>query len=494
MKKYLLSILVAFCMVLCLTPMAAFADDVPMTINIDVGGGNTDASPDYKIEDDSIKLLKRDVTYVLTGTTDRKIYIWGRNSENEAGEATYIRANNVVVNGGIESYNQVKLVLEVPEGTDNTIAKVYAHDLKIYGAGTLHSNKLGVKQATSFLPSALHITDTKVIVNCPANYSGEWNGACVLDGNADVLYTACGDCAPLQIGVKLGDNTHSLTMKDSAKLRCLHAEPDTPSAYSVNGLEIFNGANLTMSGNSHLEVQGRPTSGNYAGYGLVSPANVSVTENASIKATGYDVALSVGGDLAISGGNVEAKSENSNGIYADGQLKISDGAKVNASGYYPALFGNGGVSIESGSQVEATSTGDAGIFSRGDVSIQNSTVKVSEAEKLLCRHCEWYDHCNRLLGRDEPREFRQRQHYRQRTLQRRFRHGHRQCDTAWQYNAGRGQDARHPGGRVPVGRCGQHLHEQWRGHGQGRLLHRWRHARLQQPFRRHGHLHGAGAL
>lgn len=179
------------------------------------------------------------MTYVLTGTTDRKIYIWGRNSENEAGEATYIRANNVVVNGGIESYNQVKLVLEVPEGTDNTIAKVYAHDLKIYGAGTLHSNKLGVKQATSFLPSALHITDTKVIVNCPANYSGEWNGACVLDGNADVLYTACGDCAPLQIGVKLGDNTHSLTMKDSAKLRCLHAEPDTPSAYSVNGLEIL---------------------------------------------------------------------------------------------------------------------------------------------------------------------------------------------------------------------------------------------------------------
>lgn len=148
--------------------------------------------------------------------------------------------------------------------------------MKIYGAGTLHSNKLGVKQATSFLPSALHITDTKVIVNCPANYSGEWNGACVLDGNADVSYTASGD-------------------------------------------------------------------------------------------------------LAISGGNVEAKSEKSNGIYADGKLEISDGAKVNASGYYPALFGSGSVSIEN-SQIEATSTGDAGIFSRGDVSIQNSTVKVSEAE------------------------------------------------------------------------------------------------------------------
>ena len=383
MKKYLLSILMAFCMVLCLVPMAAFADDAPassmQTIKIDVGGGNTDGSPYYKIEADSIKLLARDVIYELTGTTDKKIIIWGRNSENDAGEATYIRANNVVVNGGIDGYNNVKLVLEVPEGTDNTIAKVYAQDLKIYGAGTLRSTNLGVTQSTGFLPSALHITDTKVVVNCPANRSGEWNGVCVLDGNADVTYTACGDYAPLQIGVKSGDDTHSVTMMDNAKLRCLHAEPETQSAYSVSGLEIYNGANLTMSGNSYLEVQGRPTTGKYAGYGLFSEANVSVTENAAIKATGYDVALCVGGNLEISGGNVEAKSENSNGIYADGKLKISGGAKVNASGYYPALFGNGSVSIEN-SQVEATSTGDAGIYSRGNVSIQNSTVEVSEAE------------------------------------------------------------------------------------------------------------------
>lgn len=82
-------------------------------------------------------------------------------------------------------------------------------------------------------------------------------------------------------------------MMGNAKLHCLHAEPDTPSAYSVSGLEIFNGANLTMSGNSYLEVQGRPTTGKYAGYGLVSPANVSVTENATIKATGYDTAQAI---------------------------------------------------------------------------------------------------------------------------------------------------------------------------------------------------------
>ena len=382
MKKYLLSILMAFCMVLCLAPMAAFADDVPTTVNIDVGGGNTDASPDYKIDDEKISLLKRDVTYVLTGETDKKISVWGSNNSEEIGQTFYIVASNVTVNGGIVVENSpVKMVLDIPENTVNTISSVTANDLTIKGTGTLNASYVGVTQNTSYMPSALHITDTTVIVNSPADAhdSCQWNGACVLDGNADVTYTSNSDYAPLKIGVKSGDTTHKVTMMDNAKLRCLHAEPETPSAYSVSGLEISNGAVLTMSGNSYLEVQGRPTTGKYAGYGLVSPANVSVTENATIKATGYDVALCVGGDLVISGGNVEAKSENSNGIYADGKLEISDGAKVNASGYYPALFGSGSVSIKN-SQIEATSTGDAGIFSRGDVSIQNSTVKVSEAE------------------------------------------------------------------------------------------------------------------
>lgn len=40
MKKYVLSILVALCMVLCFVPMAAFADDMP-TVTINVGGGKT---------------------------------------------------------------------------------------------------------------------------------------------------------------------------------------------------------------------------------------------------------------------------------------------------------------------------------------------------------------------------------------------------------------------------------------------------------------------
>lgn len=107
--------------------------------------------------------------------------------------------------------------------------------------------------------------------------------------------------------------------------------------------------------------------------------NISVTDKATINVTADDVALCVNGNLAISGGNVEAKSENSNGIYAGGALKISDGATVNSTGYKQALMSGGALSITD-SQVEATSTGNAGISSRGNVSIQNSTVKVSEAE------------------------------------------------------------------------------------------------------------------
>ena len=107
--------------------------------------------------------------------------------------------------------------------------------------------------------------------------------------------------------------------------------------------------------------------------------NISVTDKATINVTADDVALCVNGNLAISGGNVEAKSENSNGVYAGGALKISDGATVNSTGYKQALMSGSALSITD-SQVETTSTGNAGISSRGNVSIQNSTVKVSEAE------------------------------------------------------------------------------------------------------------------
>ena len=107
------------------------------------------------------------------------------------------------------------MVLEVPEGTTNTIKKITANDLTVKGSGTLNAETMSVTQKTSYMPSALHIQDTTIIVRNPAKTSGEWNGPCVLSGTANVTYIGGGTYAPLQVGVKNNDTTHSLTLKDS---------------------------------------------------------------------------------------------------------------------------------------------------------------------------------------------------------------------------------------------------------------------------------------
>lgn len=140
MKKYLLSILMAFCMVLCLAPMAAFADEPTDVIQVNVGGETVD-NDDYKIDDSRIILRKRDVTYVLTGQTDKKISVWGSNFPAEIAQTFYIVANNVTVNGGIVVENSpVKMVLDIPDKTVNTISSVTANDLTIKGTGTLNAS------------------------------------------------------------------------------------------------------------------------------------------------------------------------------------------------------------------------------------------------------------------------------------------------------------------------------------------------------------------
>ena len=380
MKKYVLSILVALCMVLCFVPMAAFADDMP-TVTINVGGGNVD-DDDYQISDSEIRLRKRDVIYELTGTTSKPIWIWGSNNAADIDQAFYIRANGVTVSGGITVQNSpVKMVLDVVAGTDNTISRVYADDLTIKGAGTLRASDIGVTQKTTYMPSALHITDTTVIVTTPASASdsSEWNGPCVLDGNANVTYIGGGRYPALKVGVKFGDSTHSVTLKDNAKLYCLQDDMDAPSPSSVNGLEISQAAPILLQNNSYLEAQGKAGSGEYVGYAITSKGDITVKDKAEIKATAYGVAIGTGGSVEISGGTVTADSKGSNGIYADGTLTISNGATVKASGYWPALFGNSGVSI-SDSQVEATSSNDIGIFSRDEIAITNSIVKANAAD------------------------------------------------------------------------------------------------------------------
>ena len=340
-----------------------------------MSGGGSVVNDDYAIEDSRIILRKRDtVIYELTGTTDKKISIWGSNKPADVAQAFYIRAKNVTLNGGIQVENSpVKMVLEVPEGTTNTIKKITANDLTVKGSGTLNAEIMSVTQKTSYMPSALHIQDTTIIVRNPAKTSGEWNGPCVLSGKANVTYISGGKYASLQVGVKNNDKTHSLTLKDSARLYCLQ-DSDSPSPYSVSGLELFNNAPLVLQNNSYLEAEGKPSSGKYAGYGIVTDSSIRVTDNAEIKAAAQDAAISAGGAVTISGGKVTANSTGSNGIFSGETIAISNGATVEAAGYWPALFAQSGVEISS-SRVDASASDDVAIFSRDTVNIQNSIVK-----------------------------------------------------------------------------------------------------------------------
>ena len=383
MKKRILSLLMTLCVAVCFVPTLAFADETPTqtVVTIDVGGENVE-NTDYKIDDTRIILRTKDkVLYELTGTTDKKISVWGSNNAADIDQAFYIKLNDVTVNGGIVVENSpVKMVIDVPTGTTNKINRVSANDLTIKGSGTLNASDLSVTQKTSYMPSALHITDTTINVTHPAGSSDscQWNGQCVLDGTAKVTYVGDGKYASLKMGVKSGDPTHSLTLKDNAKLYCLQDDMKTPASASVSGLEIFN-APLLLEGNSYLEAEGKDSTSAYKGYGLVSQDNITVKGNATIKATGYDVAVCTDGNLEVNGGKIDAESKLSNGIYAGGTMQISNGATIEATGYYPALFGSSAVSIEN-SKVTATSTDDVAIYSRGDVTIENSIIKAKGAD------------------------------------------------------------------------------------------------------------------
>ena len=413
MRKLISTILV-LCMVLCLLPVTAAADDAgpavsTETVKLDVGAENGE-NDEYKIMDDAINIRKDGVVYELTGTTDKKLQMWGSNSPDPV-KTFYLRLNGATINGGITIWNPsgAKLVIEVVDGTTNTIKKVYAVDLTITGKGTLKAADLGVAQKTGDLPSKLYIKDTTIVVNEPASAgdSCEWNGECVLDGGANVTYISNSDYSPLKVGVKSGDPTHSLTMKGDSKLYCLQGVET--SAYSVSGLEAFDAA-ITLQDNAYLEAEGRATTGSYAGYGVTTQGSITVENNAAIKATAYDTAIvaydytKVGGcKITVDGGKIIAKSvygcgiygedgvdirngaevtansENKNGIYTDSAISISNGATVEAEGYWPAVFGSTGVTITN-STVKTTSSDDGAIFSRADVTIRDSVIKATGAE------------------------------------------------------------------------------------------------------------------
>ena len=344
------------------------------TVVIDVSAENTE-NDDYKIDDGFINLRKTDVQYVLTGTTDRKIQIWGSNSSYPV-KTFYIHLNNATINGGIDIYNSygAKLVVEVGEDTTNHVKKIYAVDLTITGNGTLESKDLGVTQQSTTdtrLASSLYIRDTTIKVNENGNPS-QWNGECVLDGDANITYDNVNNYASLQLG-QTYQFEHSLTMKGNSRLYCLHSNADVASETAVDGLTTFK-SSINLQDNAYLEAQGRDGNGN-----ALICNNISVNGNATLKASAQGVAINIFNDVNINGGKVIAYSKNSNGIYAGGKIDIRN-ANAEITGYYPAIFGNSNVLIEN-SLLKANSTGDVAVYSReGDITLKNSLVDANGAD------------------------------------------------------------------------------------------------------------------
>ena len=400
-RKRILSLVLSMLICIAMMPMAVFATggtepleitgneqegnvqaEPTTVVKIDVGGENID-NANYQIDDTRIILKQKDaVYYELTGTTDKKISVWGSNNAADIDQAFYVRLNNVTVNGGIVVENSpVKMVLDVPSGTTNTIKKLYANDLTIKGEGTLNASDLGVtrKQAICRVPLESQIRQSRCSVRQTARTPVNGMVHAYSSGNANVTYIGDGKHAALKVGVKNGDSTHSLTLEDNAKSYCLQNDAEAPSEYSVDGLALFGSTTLLLKDNSYLEAEGKASSGKYVGSAIVSQNEIKVTGNAVIKATAYGVAVSTWDDVIADGGKIIADSQNSNGIYADGNINISNNAEIEAKGYYPALFGNKGVAIN-GSTVKAESTDDVAIFSRGNVEVKDSVINAKGAE------------------------------------------------------------------------------------------------------------------
>ena len=341
-------------------------------VTVDVSKEEGDAEGNYKFEGGMFKLLKREVNYVLTGTTDKEICFFGTSEQNKT-ETYYATLDKLSSTNIITFQNSgAKLVVNVPEGTENHINSLNPNNLTITGSGKLFANSLGAR-------GGLTIEDTTIETKVARN-SDSWGGTCILSGSANVTYIGNGEHAPLKLGED--DGVHSLTLKDNAKLYCLQDDPDVASDGIVDGLSVSNDTNITLEGNSYLEAEGKNSTSEYgSSSGILawndtsngySPMTIQVKDNATLKSTGYGDSISTN-NFIVTGGTVITKSHKGAGVYAD-TIKISNAKEVTADGVNPGLCGSNtgnGITIDK-SMVKATSSGSNGIYA--------PTVKISDAE------------------------------------------------------------------------------------------------------------------
>lgn len=343
-------------------------------VQVDV---STETSTDsrYTIESNRIVFKDSYVIYELTGTTDKYLAFWIPNEPEEY----HLRLNNVTVNGGLTNGSEggsTYVDVEVPEGTENYLSEIKANDLTIHGSGTINTTFFTINQkpAGGNLSSSLHITDTTIVVETKASGSNSWEGAVVLDGNANVTMTG-NDINPV-LKVGQGPNeTASVTLRDNASLKCLQENMDTPYENIVDGIQL-NDSSLSLEDNSYLEAEGKSSTNAYgSGSAIISNVDVTVADQAEMELRAYGVALSsTWGNVILNGGTTKVESYGSNAIYAGGDLEV-DGGILNAAttAWYPAIYTDGEILIQNHAEVTAEGGNDA-IWGVAGVTIEDSTV------------------------------------------------------------------------------------------------------------------------
>ena len=392
------------------------------TVSINLEGANTE-NGDYLIKDEGIWLKKRNVQYILEGTTSKQINFWGFPNPEENMKPVYVSLKNGTdLQNGFNIGNvPTTVVLEIPDETTSTVSRIAAVDLTIKGNGTLRSNYVSVNQYKSKPEwQKLRITDTTVVVNPPTegkSSSNVWEGTCVLDGSADVTLVSNSNESSLKVGQ--GKGPHSVSLRGSAKLQCLQSEMDNPASSEVSGLELFGTTSLTLEDSSYLKAQGRNSTGEYLGAAIMSYGDITVKGNAVVDTAAYGDVICTNGAFVMDGGkvlsnsksgagiwsgsidiknatvqctsdngvgmgssgtiritdsNVVTESKNSNGIYsAQSEVSVCN-SEIKAKGKYPAIYGKTGLTV-SGSTIDAEGTDDCALYSPADLKINDSTVK-----------------------------------------------------------------------------------------------------------------------
>lgn len=352
-------------------------DDTKSMEVVQVDVSNVTSDEKCTVYDDRIVFLDDTVIYELTGTTDKYLAFWIPNEPEEY----HLRLNNVTVNGGLTNGSEggsTYVDVEVPEGTVNDLREIKANDLTIHGSGTINTTLLTINQkpAGGNLSSSLHITDTTIVVETKASGSNSWEGAVVLDGNANVTMTG-NDINPV-LKVGQGPNeTASVTLRDNASLKCLQMDMDTPYEYIVDGIQL-NNSSLSLEDNGYLEAEGKNSTNEYgSGSAIISNVDVTVADQAEMKLRAYGVALSTWESVILNGGTTKVESYGGNAIYAGKDLEV-DGGTLNATttAWYPAIYTDGEVLIQNHAEVTAKGGNDT-IRGVSGVTISDSTVNAT---------------------------------------------------------------------------------------------------------------------